>query len=196
MRRLSALPTARIKIQRFGQNRQENFPDCRLSADGRGVARWIGGRLLVWRSHTLSQRVWLRQTTRLSEMRMTSSTEVKCGILRTTDDKIWLLLKKASCSGTVPSSTSSSKTQNAARTDNDEVIYHPKVELWHHCLLRGANLGSFVSFVFGTPVLLYKGVRQPSVLLHRLAGISTYGVVSVPQLPAVFVFACKQNAYK
>lgn len=98
---------------------------------------------------------------------MGTKSDIRFTLLQTTDRKLLLLFRKANCTdGNVGSNQSS-----------DEVISHPKVELWRHCLLRGANLGSFVSIIFGTPVMLYKGVRQPSVMLQRLAGISTYGVV-------------------
>lgn len=91
--------------------------------------------------------------------------------LKTSDQKLWLFMRKASC-------TRGTSGENKTETvEDDVVIAHPTVELWRHCLMRGANLGSFVSIVFGTPVLFYKGVRQPALLLQRLAGISTYGVV-------------------
>ena len=99
---------------------------------------------------------------------------INCTLLQTSDKKLLLFFRKANCNGGgLPSPPSN-------QSSDDEVsISYPKAELWHHCLLRGANLGSFVSIVFGTPVLLYKGVRQPIALLKRLAGISTYGVVSM-----------------
>lgn len=97
--------------------------------------------------------------------------EIKCSLLRTSDQKLWLFTRKASCTG---GTSSENKTETVG---DDVVIAHPTFELWRHCLLRGANLGSFLCIVFGTPVLFYKGVRQPALLLQRLAGISTYGVV-------------------
>lgn len=102
--------------------------------------------------------------------------EMKCSLLQTSDKKLWLLLRKANCTDSTPSEDNNQSS--AVVQSSEEVISYPNVELWHHCLLRGANLGSLVSIVCATPVLLYKGVRQPSALFHRLAGISTYGVVS------------------
>ena len=103
--------------------------------------------------------------------------EMKCSLLQTADKKLWLLVRKASCAGGTSLQSGGSNQTTSVDDKDEEVIAHPAVELWHHCLLRGANLGSFLSIVCGTPFLLYKGVRQPVPLLRRLAGISTYGVV-------------------
>ena len=103
--------------------------------------------------------------------------ELSCSLLQSADKKLWLFLRKTHCSGGSSPQNADSK-QSAVAKASDEEIAQPTVELWHHCLLRGANLGSVASIVFGTPVLLYKGVRQPTALLQQLAGISTYGVVS------------------
>ena len=104
------------------------------------------------------------------------TTDVKCSLLQTADKKLWLYVRKAKCAD---STTLGSKDSNQTEVVdiNDEIITYPTLELWRHCLLRGANLGSFATILFGTPVLLYKGVRQPSVFLQRLSRISTYGVV-------------------
>ena len=101
---------------------------------------------------------------------------MKCSVFQATDKKLLLFVMNAHCTGNSSPQSGQSASDQLSKTD-DEVIAHPTVELWHHCLLRGANLGSFVAIVFGTPALLYKGVRHPTALLQRLAGISTYGVV-------------------
>lgn len=103
------------------------------------------------------------------------TTDVKCSLLQTADKKLWLYVRKAKCAD---STTLGSKDSNQTEVVdiNDEIIAYPTLELWRHCLLRGANLGSFATILFGTPVLLYKGVRQPSAFLQRLSRISTYGV--------------------
>ncbi|CAI7991640.1 hypothetical protein GBAR_LOCUS791 [Geodia barretti] len=101
-----------------------------------------------------------------------TESDMNCTLLRTADQKLLLLFRKANCNnGNVGNNRLEAKAESS-----DEVISYPKAELWRHCLLRGANLGSFVSIIFGTPVLLYKGVRQPITLLQRLSRISTYGV--------------------
>ena len=99
-----------------------------------------------------------------------TESDMNCTLLRTADQKLLLLFRKANCNN-------GNVGNKAEAESSDEVISYPKAELWRHCLLRGANLGSFVSIIFGTPVLLYKGVRQPIALLQRLSRISTYGVV-------------------
>ena len=106
--------------------------------------------------------------------------ELKCALLQSSSDKkriTWLLVRPAHCT----SSEGSSPGPPASGRDSDdeeEKIAHPSLELWRHTLLRGANLGSFCTIVFGVPTLLFRGVRQPGALLRRLAGISPYGVVS------------------
>ena len=110
---------------------------------------------------------------------MGSGGEVHFAFGRTADEKLWLHLRKAKCSNSSVPSRDGNRPSAVDETSDEITISYPKVELWHHCLLRGANLGSFLSIVCGTPVLLYKGVRQPVALLQRLAGISTYGVVNV-----------------
>ena len=64
------------------------------------------------------------------------------------------------------------------KTDPDEDIPHPTFELYRHTLLRGANLGGFLSLVLGPPVLFFRGVRRPSEMLSRLGGVCAKGVVS------------------
>ena len=104
--------------------------------------------------------------------------DLKCSLLQTADKKMWLFMRQADCTGGATSQGGgSSQTTAGEDADHEESIPHSTLELWRHTLLRGANAGSFVSIVVGTPVLLYKGVRQPAVFLQRLAGISTYGVV-------------------
>lgn len=100
--------------------------------------------------------------------------EIKCSLLKTSDQKLWLFTRKANCTG------GTGENNKTDAVDDDVVIAHPTMELWRHCLMRGANLGSFLCIVFGTPVLFYKGARQPAPLLQRLAGISTYGAVCRP----------------
>ena len=62
--------------------------------------------------------------------------------------------------------------------DADEEILHPTFEVYRHTLMRGANMGAFLTLVLGPPVLFVRGVRQPSELLRRLAGACAKGVVS------------------
>ena len=62
--------------------------------------------------------------------------------------------------------------------DDLESILHPTLELYRHTLMRGANVGSFLFILLGTPVLFYKGIRKPAELLGRLVRVNTYGVVS------------------
>ncbi len=62
--------------------------------------------------------------------------------------------------------------------DADEDIPHPTFEVYRHTLLRGANLGGVLSLVLGPPVLFVRGVRKPSEMLARLAGVCVKGVVS------------------
>ena len=62
---------------------------------------------------------------------------------------------------------------------DDENIPHPTMELYRHTLLRGANVGSLATLVFGVPVLLFRGVRQPAEIIGRLANASVKGVVGV-----------------
>ena len=112
--------------------------------------------------------------------------DVNCTLLQTADQKLLLLFRKANCNG----SMGSNNRVLAAVESSDEVIPYPTAELWRHCLLRGANLGSFVSIVCGTPVLLYKGVRQPITLLQRLSRISTYGVVCALARSGLYVAIC------
>ena len=66
----------------------------------------------------------------------------------------------------------------AVEADADEDIPHPTFEVYRHTLMRGANLGAFLSLVVGPPVLFMRGVRQPSEILPRLAGVCVKGVVS------------------
>ena len=99
---------------------------------------------------------------------------MKCSLLQTSDKKLWLILRKVSCTGNI---TQEGGEPSTVVNSNEEVISYPNLELWRHCLLRGANLGSLVSVLCATPILVYRGVRQPSALFSRLAGISTYGVV-------------------
>jgi hypothetical protein len=65
-----------------------------------------------------------------------------------------------------------------AEADADEDIPHPTFEVYRHTLLRGANLGGVLSLVLGPPVLFVRGVRKPSEMLARLAGVCVKGVVS------------------
>ena len=69
------------------------------------------------------------------------------------------------------------KTASPAEED-EEKIPHPTYELYRHTMIRGANAGSLLTLVFGIPVLLYRGVRQPAEMVRRLASASTKGVVS------------------
>lgn len=62
--------------------------------------------------------------------------------------------------------------------DADEDIPHPTFEVYRHTLLRGANLGAFLTVTLGPPILFIRGVRQPSELVRRLAGVCVKGVVS------------------
>ena len=66
----------------------------------------------------------------------------------------------------------------AVEADADEDIPHPTYEVYRHTLLRGANMGAFLSLALGPPILFIRGVRQPSEMLRRLAGVCTKGVVS------------------
>ena len=65
-----------------------------------------------------------------------------------------------------------------AEPDADENIPHPTLEVYRHTLMRGANMGAVLSLVFGPPVLFVRGVRQPSEMFRRLAGVCVKGVVS------------------
>ena len=73
---------------------------------------------------------------------------------------------------------SQNKVVVQAEDDADENIPHPKLEVYRHTLLRGANMGAVLSLVFGPPVLFVRGVRQPSEMFRRLAGVCVKGVVS------------------
>ena len=66
----------------------------------------------------------------------------------------------------------------AVEADADEDIPHPTFGVYRHTLLRGANLGGVLSLVLGPPVLFMRGVRKPSEMLTRLAGVCVKGVVS------------------
>ena len=66
----------------------------------------------------------------------------------------------------------------AMEADADEDIPHPTFEVYRHTLMRGANLGAVLSLALGPPVLFLRGVRQPSEMFHRLAGVCVKGVVS------------------
>ena len=77
-------------------------------------------------------------------------------------------------------------------TDADEDIPHPTFEVYRHTLLRGANLGGFLSLVLGPPVLFFRGVRRPSEMLTRLAGVCVKGVVSCRVLCGMY--ACMISA--
>ena len=70
------------------------------------------------------------------------------------------------------------KVMVQAEGDADEDIPHPTLEVYRHTLLRGANLGAVLSLAFGPPVLFIRGVRQPSEIFRRLAGVCVKGVVS------------------
>lgn len=105
--------------------------------------------------------------------------ELKCNLLQTADKKLWFLMKKANCSNGSDESAASESAPAKPEDDDQENIPHPSLELWRHTMLRGANAGSFLAIVFGTPVLLFKGARKPAELLRRLARASTYGVVSM-----------------
>ena len=63
--------------------------------------------------------------------------------------------------------------------DADEDIPHPTLELYRHTLLRGANMGAFLTLAFGPPVLFFRGVRKPSDMLRRLGVACVKGVVSI-----------------
>ena len=82
----------------------------------------------------------------------------------------------------VKTSTEQAKTPASvkvrAEDDDDEKIPHPTLELYRHTLLRGANSGALLTLVFGAPVLLFRGVRQPAELMARLAKASVTGMVS------------------
>ena len=75
--------------------------------------------------------------------------------------------------------TPETKVVVEADADADEDIAHPTYEVYRHTLLRGANLGAFLSLAVGPPVLFIRGVRQPSEILRRLAGVCVKGVVSL-----------------
>lgn len=62
--------------------------------------------------------------------------------------------------------------------DADDDIPHPTYEVYRHTVLRGANMGAFLSLALGPPVLFFRGVRHPTEMLHRLAGVCVKGVVS------------------
>ena len=96
--------------------------------------------------------------------------DLKCKFIQSTDKRLWLFMNQAQCR--------SEETPSDSSDDDLESIPHPTLELYRHTLMRGANLGSFLSILLGTPVLFYKGVRKPAELLGRLARVSTYGVVS------------------
>ena len=69
-------------------------------------------------------------------------------------------------------------TVTVETTDVEENIPHPTMELYRHTMLRGANMGSFLSLIIGPPVLLFRGVRKPAEMLHRLGNICLKGTVS------------------
>ena len=75
-------------------------------------------------------------------------------------------------------SSSEEKKPAAVGPDADEDIPHPTLELYRHTLLRGANMGAFLTLAIGPPVLFFRGVRQPSEMLRRLGGVCVKGVVS------------------
>ena len=104
--------------------------------------------------------------------------ELKCNLVQTADKKLWFLMKRANCSNGGSDESAESNSAPAEPEDDQENIPHPSLELWRHTMLRGANAGSFLAIIFGTPVLLFKGARKPAELLRRLARASTYGVVS------------------
>ncbi len=80
--------------------------------------------------------------------------------------------------GSTPEGVPEGKQQNTVDED-DEKIPHATLELYRHTLLRGANAGSLLALVFGVPVLLFRGVRQPAEMMRRLAAASTKGVVCI-----------------
>ena len=61
--------------------------------------------------------------------------------------------------------------------DTDEKIPHPYLELYRHCMLRGANVGSVLAMVLAPPVLYASGTRQPRELATGTARATLYGVV-------------------
>ena len=66
-----------------------------------------------------------------------------------------------------------------SEADADEDIPHPTFEVYRHTLLRGANMGAFLTIALGPPVLFIRGVRQPSEMFRRLARVCVKGVVSI-----------------
>lgn len=62
--------------------------------------------------------------------------------------------------------------------DENENIPHPTLELYRHTILRGASVGSLLTLLVGTPVLLSRGVKQPTELLRRISSACVKGVVS------------------
>lgn len=70
------------------------------------------------------------------------------------------------------------KVTVTVETDGEENIPHSSMELYRHTMLRGANMGSLLSLVFGPPVLLFRGVRKPAEMLNRLGNICLKGTVS------------------
>ena len=73
---------------------------------------------------------------------------------------------------------SENKVMVQAEADADEDIPHPTLEVYRHTLLRGANVGAVLSLAFGPPVLFIRGVRQPSEIFRRIAGVCVKGAVS------------------
>ena len=65
-----------------------------------------------------------------------------------------------------------------ADKDKDEDIPHYTAELYRHTLLRGANAGSLLVLVLGTPYMLYTGTRCPAALFQRLGRATLQGTVS------------------
>lgn len=74
--------------------------------------------------------------------------------------------------------SSEKKDSVQIEADADEDIPHPTYEVYRHTLLRGANMGAFLTLAVGPPVLFFRGVRQPSEMFRRLAGVCVKGVVS------------------
>ena len=74
---------------------------------------------------------------------------------------------------------SSEEKTAKVEADADEEIAHPTLEVYRHTLLRGANMGAFLTLALGPPVLFFRGVRKPSEMLRRLGGACVKGVVSI-----------------
>ena len=62
--------------------------------------------------------------------------------------------------------------------DPNENIPHPTLEVYRHTLLRGANVGSFLTILCAPPILYARGTRDAKQILQQTAWASVYGMVS------------------